>query len=279
MLTTLNDFILRFMDVLLGWMLHLPQDVALVIVAVGTSAILTFVRPLVTHQDLLRRCKQDKKRLKQLIREAKRRKDKDAVKRHRTTVGGIGIKTMKAEGKPLLLAIVPIACLAVWAFARLAFVPPVPGEPVTVNAYFRPTSIDKVAQIVPVDGIAPTDDDHGTWVRRIVTDPRVAPGGQVNGIATWRLVPGKREQPYTLLLRHVGTTVEKSLLVDGLRYAPVLEFPEDGPVEAVETALVPFRPFGFIPGIPWLWLDPWLVGYLVVCIPFVFVLRRFCHVY
>ena len=47
--------------------------------AVGTAAIITLARLFTTNQDLLRRCDQDKKRLKELIREAKREKDQEAV--------------------------------------------------------------------------------------------------------------------------------------------------------------------------------------------------------
>jgi len=279
MLTTLNDFILSFMDVLLGWMLVFPQIAPLLVVGIGTSAILTFVRPFVTDQDLLRRCKEDKKRLKELIREAKKRKDKDAVKRYRTTLGGIGIKTMKAEGKPLLLAVLPIACLAVWAFARLAFVPPDEGDAVTVNLFCRASSIDGVAQIVPADGIEAVEQEGAGWVQRVRKDPKVGPGGKVNGIATWRLKAAKRDEPYTLVIRHAGVTVEKEMLVDGRRYSPVLDAHEGGAIEAVQLALVPYKPFGIVPGIPKIFLDPWLVGYLIITIPFVFVLRRLCNIH
>jgi len=298
MLTALNDFILNFMDVILGWMLHLPQGVVLIVVGVGTSAILTFTRPFVTNQNLLKRCKDDKKRLKQLICEAKESRDKEAIKRHRASIAGIGMKTMRAEVKPLLLAIVPIALLAVWAFSRLAFVPAVGGETIDVAVFFRATSIDKVAQMVPVDGLD-VSGEGASWVRRVVEDPKVAADGKTNGMATWTLTATQRDEPYVLVIRHGGQTVKKELLVDGVRYSPTIEVYEGGPIQAVELKLKSYKPFGIVPGIPWLdwesdaqfpWLrvyaeqpplcvDPWLVGYLVICVPFVFVLRRLCHIY
>ena len=61
MLTWINDVILAFADPLLNWLLRLPSDVALLIVAVGTGAILTLARLMTTNQDLLRRCAQDKR--------------------------------------------------------------------------------------------------------------------------------------------------------------------------------------------------------------------------
>ena len=275
MLELVNDFTLRIMDVVLGWMLYLPVDAALLIVAVGTSAILTFVRPLTTNQDLLGRCKSDKKRLKQFIREAKRRRDKAAVKRHRSTVATIALKTMNAEVKPLLIAIIPIAMLAVWAFSRLAFVPPKPGEPVKVNVYLAASAIGKPVHIVPQDGLSVED----SWMKRVDVDPIKGPDGRLNGLVTWTVKAEKRDEPYTLDVRYAGDTWTRTHRVDGRRYSPVVEFHETGPVHALELGLTPYRPFGVIPGIPAIYLDPWLVGYLVICIPFVFALRRVTRIH
>jgi hypothetical protein len=269
MLETLNDFVLRIMDVVLGWMLNLPTDVALIIVAVGTSAILTFVRPLVTNQDLLRRCKRDKKKQKQFIREAKRRRDKEAVKRHRAVIGTIGLKNMTAEGLPLLVSIVPIAMLAVWAFGRLAYLPPEPGEPVKVTAYTVASAIGKPVYMVPPEGVEVEDG----LLKRVDVDPVKGPDGRVYGMATWTVKAEKSAKSYELAIRYAGDTWTKDFLVDGERYALPLELHETGSVHGIELGMRPYKPFGVIPGIQAIYFEPWLVGYLVICIPFVFVLR------
>src|SRR5271157_3600081 len=109
MLTWINDIILTFADPLLDWLLWLPSDLVLLIVAVGTGAILTLARPLTTDQDLLRRCAQDKRRLRVLIRQARAAKDREALQRYRLTRNQIGLRSLKAEVLPLLAALVPIA--------------------------------------------------------------------------------------------------------------------------------------------------------------------------
>ncbi len=76
MLDWINSTVLALADPLLSWLLRLPTDLALVIVAVGTGAIITFARLLTTNQDLLRRCDQDKKRLKELIARRSARRTK-----------------------------------------------------------------------------------------------------------------------------------------------------------------------------------------------------------
>lgn len=269
MLQTLNDMMLLLMDVILGWMLLLPMGVALLIVAVGTAAILTFVRPFTTNQDLLQRCKRDKKKLGKFIRQAKRERDKDALARFRATVAQIAMKTLRAEGKPLLLSIIPVAFLAVWCFGRLGFIAPQPDEPITVRAYFPASAIGKIALIVPAEGVTAEDG----WIQHIIEDPNKGAGGKVNGWATWKLSAHGREEPYTLEIRYKGKTCSKAMLVDGQRYSTTLELYPETAIQAVQLDLTPYKPFGIVPGFPKLFLDPWLVGYLLITIPVVFLLR------
>ena len=169
MLAWINNAVVALADPLFNWLLRLPTDVALVIVAVGTAAIITFSRLFTTNQDLLRRCDQDKKRLKELIRQAKRQKDKEAVKRYRTTRNMIGMMTMKEEGGPLLAAIVPIAILGTWCFQRLAFVPPRAGETVQVKAYFPVSAVGELAHVVPQEGLREVSGEdsgnNGHWIQ------------------------------------------------------------------------------------------------------------------
>src|SRR5688572_13113410 len=127
MLELWNRISLGVFDVLLGWSLRLPADVALILVALLSAAVLAGVRLFTTNQDLLRRAAADKKRLKELTWQAKARGDGEAVKRHRSVAGAVAVKQLKAEGLPLVASIVPIALLATWCFHRLAYVPPRAG--------------------------------------------------------------------------------------------------------------------------------------------------------
>jgi len=274
-LDLLNDICLSIGDPLFGWLLHLPNHVAIVIVAVATSAILTFVRLFTTNQDRLRRCKEDKKRLKELAREARRDRDKEARKRYRTTVSRISGKLMAAEGKPLLVSIVPIAILAVWCFARLGYVPPRAGEPVTVKAYYQVSAIDRTTHLVPQEGLSVEEG----WVRRVVDDPDTRPGVPPNGLAVWTLRSDEPDRTYDLAIHYGGKTYTRSLEVGKRTYAPRYEFYGDSPLQCTEVVMKPFKPFGFVPEIPLIAMPPWLVAYLGLAIPFVFLLKWLFHIH
>ena len=287
MLQTLNDLLMNFMSGALNWMLYMPKDVVLGIVALVTAAALTLVRPFTTNQDLLRRCKADKMKLKRFIKDAKRKKDKEALGRYRATMAGIGMKSMKAEGKPLLYAIIPIALLALWCFGNLGYEAPVPGEPVNVRAYFPRSAIDRVGvvHIAPVEGVEATTG----WAQRITEDPVPGPDGRTGGWANWQLAAEENEKPYLLDVRCQGKSYPKEMIVNGREYSPVLEYYDESPVQAVELGLNQYKPFGVVPTLKipakwvekhswlaffsWFVLDAWIVGYLLITIPFVFLLR------
>ncbi len=271
MLDAINHAILTAADFLLGWLLYLPMDLALIIVAVGSALVLTAVRVWSSDQDLLRRCKQDKARLAKLIREAKRRKDREAIQRHRATSNMIGLKQLRQEGWPLLAALIPLVLIATWSFYRLEFHPPRAGEPVKFTAAFPISSAGKLAHIVPQDGLRA----EPGWIQQleVVTAPNAAPAAE----ATWTVRAEAREQPYEIEVRRGDQTLRHSLLIGQKRYEPTVAL--HGGETATWVDLQPVKLFGIVPGIPWLFLAPWLVAYLIIVIPFVFILRRVLRIY
>ncbi len=279
MLDWVNSAILALADPLLDWLLRLPTDLALVIVAVGTGAIIALSRLFTTNQDLLRRCNQDKKRLKELIRQAKRQKDKEAVKRYRTTRNMIGMMTMKEEGWPLLAAVVPIAILGTWCFQRLAFVPPRAGETVSVRAYFPVSAVGELAHLVPQEGLREVSREEsgasGRWIQEITKDVPGAGGIANRGIATWKIQARARPGPYALQIRYKTVTVEKELLVGQPVYSPDVKFyGNDHPILSAQIEMKPVKFLGLVPGIDWLLMPPWLVAYFLIAIPSVSLVKR-----
>jgi hypothetical protein len=262
---------LAVFDALLGWSLRLPADVTLILVAVLSAVVLTLVRLFTTHQDLLRRAAGDKKRLRQLIKDAKGRGDKDAVRRHRAVGAMVAGKQFKAEGLPLLASLVPIAMLATWCFHRLAYHAPRPGDAVEVAAYVPVSAVNSVGvmHVVPQDGLI-----ANRWVQPI---GEAQYHGQKTGTAAWTFtVPASETSPaYTLLFRYRDQSARRELPV-GQRTYPE-PFVRHSDELQTELKLRPIKLFGIVPGVSWRGtevLPPWMVAYLMIVIPFVFVLKR-----
>jgi len=263
MLEAWNNLCLYLGDLLLGWSLGLPMDATLFIVAILSAAVLTLVRLGTTNQDRLWRVAADRKQIKRLIREAKSRGDREAVARHKRTNAMIMMISLRAEGMPLLAAILPIAILATWAALRLDFHPPRAGEPLEVVVYTPVSAEGELTHVVPLDGV-----EADGWVKRIdaITDE-----GPPHGMAVWKLTPAASPEPYEMIFRLRGRDLTHPLLVGQTTYTtPILDH---GGELVTETRLRQVKLFGIVPGAPQYLLPPWLVGYLVITIPFVFILK------
>jgi len=267
-----NDLVLSAMDLLVGWTLRLPTDVALFVVAVGSAVILTLVRLFTTDQDLLRRCAADRGRLRELIGMTRRRSDLDRkarrreIKRLATTRNMVGMKRLRQEGLPLLVSLLPIACLAAWCFARLGYHPIEAGEQFRLNAYFPVSASGSLVHVVPQEGVTSADG----WIRRIepVTD---AP--EPHGLASWTLRADAAPEPHLLTIRWGDESYEHEVLVGQRTYAPPVQAHEDGRILCSEVQMAPVKLFGVVPGLPAAAFPPWLVAYLLIVVPFVFVLK------
>ncbi|MDA1087578.1 MAG: EMC3/TMCO1 family protein [Verrucomicrobia bacterium] len=293
MFQVINDFIVGTMDYVLGWLLYVPMDVAMIAVAVITSSIIVFPRKWVTNQHWLKRVDADQKRLKSLKKEAANRKDKEAVQRHKATISQVQLRAIKVECKPLLIMLIAMTLIAMWCFARLGFNPPGGGEAVELKLHVANSEIGKIGHLVPVAGIQTVDGWIQTAERDKPTEPRgvwetytakVArlmklPEPTLESVVTWRIVPEGRPEPYALKMVFDGAVYERELLVGQKRYAPQLEV--HSPPDLTPASEVMMRPpklFGVIGGLGPMF-PPWLVAYLIVALPTVSVLKRVFKVY
>ena len=292
MLETINNFILMLADPLLNWLLLLPKDIGIFIVALATSAAITFSRKWSTDQEWLRQADEDVKRLKELTKKARQRKDKEAVQRQKMTVGLIKMRSLKFEGKPLLIAILPILILATWCFGRMGFHPPVEGDEVAIKMYVPRAGIDSVAHMIPVDGVTAIDG----WVQKVKEDTYPVPEGlwdtfkakcaellhmtpPLGGVAIWHVKAAAAREPYHLKMVYKDEVYQKEFLVGRKLYSTQFVFYGlDEPVQAIEEALKPFKLFGLLGGLG-AFFPPWLVAYLIIALIFVPLLKKVCKIY
>jgi hypothetical protein len=280
-----NHLSLTIGDALLGWLLIVPRELTLIGVAVVTASLLTISRWWTTDQNRLRRAAEDLRQLKRLRREARRRGDRGTVARCQAVKARINLIKLRAEGKPLLAVIVPLALLATWAFYRLEFHPPRPGETVEVVAYLPISAEGDLIHLVPRPGLkaetgwvqpfykvtppASPWERSWAWITRQPVQPPPP-----DAVAVWRLSGAANRYP--LIFRYRDKTLQRELFVGYRIYAPAWDV-RDGEPLITEIRQREVRLFG-LPGLG-AWLPAWLVGYLVLTIPFVFLLKRLLMVY
>ncbi|MCC5790250.1 MAG: hypothetical protein JJT75_11490 [Opitutales bacterium] len=283
MLETINDIVVRIADPFLYWTLFLPRDLALFIVSIGSSAVLAVVRLWVTDQKYLHGLKVDKKRLKEKMKAAKKEKNKEEVKRLRTLNGMAAIKALKAEKKPLLWAIIPIALLATWAFNRLDYFPAEDGQVLEYSIYLPITTAGDLVTLFPEQGIEAKEEGWITEVVPVSDHPIYPP----HGLGNWTIQVSEEQSPYDLRIRHRDDLYTHPFTVGGRSYRmPLRPHPEhqtEGNLPpATQVHLDEYRPFaGWIvadfegvPGFRQFFFPPWLIAYLIIVIPFVVIIRR-----
>ena len=151
-----------------------------------------------------------------------------------------------------------LARIATWCFQRIAFDPPRANEPVDVIARFLASTSGQVVHAVPQDGLSA---ERG-WIREIE-----------DGTASWTLRAEAQPTPYIVQIRHRPETFALSLLVGQRIYEPACQVDKKGRVR-FDVRLRGVKLSSWASGIPALGLRAWLVGYLVLAIPLVAVLRR-----
>lgn len=264
-LTKINDLIVMVMDPLLGWILWLPRDLSILVLAFMTSFGIVLVRRWTTDQTYLNLCHEDRKRLKTLIKEAKKNKDKEALKRYRTTQGQIGLKLMYAEGKPLLAAIIPVALLATWAFIRMPYLAPEVGETVLVSLNHPNSSKGELVHLVPHENIIVANG----WIQEFEQNP----SDPLSALATWEIV-AEKSGDFPLTIRSGKHSFEHQYQVGRNLTAPAFQFSDIGPLYVTISQFRERKLFGVVPGITAIAMPAWLIGYLVLTIVMVFVNKK-----
>jgi uncharacterized membrane protein (DUF106 family) len=269
-LAELSSTMARLLDLPLGWLLTLPRDAAIVLVAAGTSLIMTLARKWCTNQDLLRRTKDDLARLKSLAREAKRNGDKAAVLRTRSTVAAIKTMRLRADGIVLAVSLAPLAMLAMWAAQRLEYFPPRVGEELMLQAQYPLSSVDTLTHLVPPSGVKL----NSPALQLVQVDPL----DPQHGMAHWKFVPETPVDSLPLVVRHAGDSVTHLLNVGGQIYSPPVQMHVDVLPMTTTVELRQAKFLGRVPGFPQLGLAPWLVAYVLLSVALVPLLRRVLNV-
>jgi len=249
-LDMLTQLVARILDYPLGWLLKMPRDLMIVLIALATSLMMNLARKWTTNQELLHRCDNDQKRLKVLAKTAKAAKDKLALQRNRATMAMIQLMQFKAEMRSMMFSIVPVALLATWAFVRVPYVAPAVNQPLVVKAYYPLSCVDRLTHLLPVAGLEVPDP-----IQIIHPDP-TGP----NALATWTITATIPLPHADLCFRYGEETVHHPCAIGGAIYEPpVVEHP-GSTILVTETVLKQPKVFGILPAVPvnpLKWTLPW----------------------
>ena len=269
-LTALYTLLIQILDLLLGWLLAIPRDLALVIFAAMTAFLMTVVRRYVTNQNVLQRCADDLRRLKELLRIARSSNDKSSVARYRTTTAHIKGIQLAADMRVLIAVIVPLGAMAFWATERLDFLPITIGEETVLRAHFPLSSVGRIAHVVPT----PAFELNGSPITIIAVNP-VDPA---QGLAEWTL-RARLAGTHTISIRHEGETATHPVKMGVATYEPPVRIQKCDRISSTENQIRRYLPLGYSLGSTFVNFPPWLVGYLILTLCLTPAIKRLLKVY
>jgi hypothetical protein len=288
--------------ILFDWILYLPRDLAIGVVALLMALGVALARKYLADQEWLRRAAADRQRQRQLRREAQQRKDPEAVLRHESVLLRLKRKTTRATLLPLLLALVPVGLLAIWSFRHLAWHPVRPQETLELRVQLPPDAVGEIIHLAPEPGLVaingwiqrveselPAPPPERAWdraevwvrvqgrsIRQFLTEgpPQTAPPP---GVAVWNIMPLDRT-PHLLRVRYGGRTYEVPFHAGALHPGePIHRFP-DSPISAVTLAYRPVYLFDRIGGLSTCHVPAWLLACLFLTPPLVRFLRKILRI-
>ena len=271
-LNALCAWAVRAVDYPLGWLVWLPRDLTLLLFAALTALLMTLARRAVTNQDLLRRCSEDLRRLKPIVRDRRQSRDMPAVLRRNGTIGLIKGMQLAADMRVLVVVLLPVAILAIWASERLDYLPPQVDRDLVVRAHFPLSSIEGLTHLVPVAGC----ELKGTAIQIVRADAAAASSG---GLAEWTLRPTSAAEDLAIIIRHRHESATHRVAIGHATYRPPVQTHANERLALTEVVLDRYRPLGLNLKSEAIGLPPWMVGYLVTTLLLVPTFKRLLRVF
>jgi hypothetical protein len=271
MIASWTSACVKIFDVLLGWTLGFRSEVTILLVAAFAVAIALLIRWFVTDQASLRRIADDLRKLRQLIRRARSRLDRDAIARHRRVRAAVlGLKLRK-ELPAAVVSLIPLAALLTWGHRRLDLVPP-RAEAFTIRALLPISAEGRLIHLVPEKGLTCPDG----WVRKLtllyaysMSDPHLEPS---HTVAQWSMSAGPETREIDVRIRFGDRTMTHPVLLRSAHYElPRVNHAGIGMTEVLQPLN---RPFGIGIGTARLGLYPWLFPFVGLAVVMYLAARR-----
>ncbi|MGM5488238.1 MAG: EMC3/TMCO1 family protein [Nanobdellota archaeon] len=242
---------MSIIDPVLAPLLKLDPFVAIIVLALLISTVITLSYKYFTDQAKMKRLKKQLKKYQAEMKEL--RKEPEKMMKVQQKAMQTNMEYMKMSMRPTFITFLPIILVIWWMGANLAYYPLEPNEPFTV------TAVAESGQI--------TIDPKGLTLMDDPTKPA--------GNATWELQGP--EGIYPLEFSTDGEAVTKQVKITTSKEYLEAEKQYDGTIEKVIVHYEPIKPMQDIPvlqDIPWVSGFGWLGTYIVFSLIFGISMRR-----
>ncbi len=244
---------LEFLNPIFDPLLLLSPWLAILLVSLILSLIITLFYKLMTDQEKMKEMKTKLKDSQKKMKEYKDQPEKMMAIQKESMQ--INMQYMMQSMKPTIITLIPIWLIFAWLAANLAFMPIVPGEMFTTTAYFQSGALGDVTITTPA-GIELMSEQT-----QKIQDNKV----------TWAMKgePGN----FVLSFDYEGDVQEKEVLIDEKDYGVPEEKIKKSPFKVLQINYAKLKPFGEKFNI-FGWFPGWLGTYILFSLVFSMGLRK-----
>lgn len=248
-----------FFDSLFGFVLDWHPSVAIAVVSVVVSAIITVSYKFLTDQAEMKRLKEQlaefQKKMKGL------RDNPEKLLSVQREAMAVNMEYMRKSMRPTLFTFLPIILIFGWMSAHFAYEPLLPGSEFTLTAVLK-SDAQKVSIVVP-DGL------------KVISEPNSLDAREVGFFSKKteylaKFVLSGEEGKHLVTLAANGEEIDREVLISQRRFYSAVSQKYDSDIfSSVELGNEPLRVFG----LGWIW------AYLIVAIVASQLLRKLLKVY
>ena len=275
-------------DFFTGFMVSLPPIVAVLLVSLFASVVITIAYRLLTDQSRMKQLRTTLKDSQKKMREHQKKNNTKKLLQEQQVAMEANMEYMRHSMKPTLLTMLPLLLIFAWMNANCGFYSLQPGESFSVFAVFEKERGNATLEVPEglllqsnstqeISKISLTED-----AKKTIIDGNSKMFGSVKkdssfDMIIWKINPEK-EGTYNLVFKHEGKTYTKEILIskDRLYKDPAFPIGEPGKGENGALGLVISNKPVYFFGIHWF---SWLWLYIISSIVFGNLLRKILDIY
>ncbi|MBT4935789.1 DUF106 domain-containing protein [Candidatus Woesearchaeota archaeon] len=238
-------------------LLNSSPFIAILVLALALSVIITFVYKWVTNQELMKELKTKQKDYQKEMKEL-RSKPEEMMKVQKEAMK-LNMQYMKQSFKPTLITMIPILIIFGWMAGHLTYEPIYPGETYSVTALFA-EGVTGDAELIVSDGT------------EIISESIQ----QINSGVTWNVKSDEGEHLLTVKTKNIEQS-KKVLITTEVKYAEPLEVFDHSDIEKIQINQNKLKPLGTVSIFGW--QPGWLGLYIIFSIVFSMGLRKLLKLY
>jgi uncharacterized membrane protein (DUF106 family) len=265
-----------FLDPVLGWLLYLHPAIAILLISLLVSAIITLALKFLTNQSLMKDMKQELKELQKQMKELRNNPNKLAKINSRFME--TNMKYMSHSLRPTLYTFIPIILVFGWLNSHLGYYPLLPEEPFEVRAAFDKDEVDPLQHVTLELPDSLTAVDGPRYLPRNHEVLWVVKGAQGEHTLSVSYKEGNYPMKLLITTERAYEPVEKSFRSHFLFFSSPNEDGLDK-ITLGNRKVIPFEDVPVLQSIPWVSTWSWFGVYIVFSIAFSMLLRRVFNVY